>query len=44
VAVKNNVISKNPMNKIKNRKVQVEIPDPFTRKEMETLLSWLGSE
>lgn len=41
VALKNNVIQENPMDKIKNRKVQVEIPDPFTRKEMETLLSWL---
>lgn len=29
------------MNKIKNRKVQVETLDPFTREEMDTLLSWL---
>ena len=41
IAVKHKVISENPMNKIKNRKVQVETPDPFTRKEMEVLLSWL---
>ncbi len=41
MAVKHNQISVNPMNKIKNRKVQVETPDPFTRKEMEALLAWL---
>ncbi len=41
LAVKHNQISTNPMNKIKNRKVQVETPDPFTRKEMEALLDWL---
>ena len=41
LAVKHNQISVNPMNKIKNRKVQVETPDPFTRKEMEALLAWL---
>ncbi len=34
LAVKHNQISANPMNKIKNRKIQVETPDPFTRKEM----------
>lgn len=40
-ALKNRDISENPTDNIKNRKVQVDIPDPFSRKEMNALLEWL---
>ena len=39
VAVKNNVIHKNPMNKIKNRKVQGETLDPFVRTEIQSIFN-----
>ncbi|MCW8693130.1 hypothetical protein OQH45_19825, partial [Acinetobacter baumannii] len=39
VAVKNNVIRKNPMNKIKNRKVQGETLDPFVRTEIQSIFN-----
>lgn len=40
-AIENKYISENPLAKIKNKKVQVDIPDPFSRKEMNALLSCL---
>lgn len=40
-AFDNKLIAENPMNKIKNKKVQIEIPDPFSRDEMTVLLKWL---
>lgn len=40
-AVKGKDISENPTENIKNRKVQVEVPDPFSRKEMNAVLDWL---
>lgn len=35
------VPAENPMAMIKNKKVQSGLPDPFTRAEMDALLSWL---
>lgn len=34
-------ITDNPCNYIKNKKVQLELPDPFTRNELEIILEWL---
>lgn len=42
-AVEARLISENPISLIKNKKVQTEIPDPFTRDEMNALLSWLDT-
>lgn len=41
LALEEGVISKNPMNAIKNEKVQEDDPDPFTKEEMLALLDWL---
>lgn len=40
-AMKSDLITKNPMAGIENKKIQVGIPDPFTRAEMNALLNWL---
>ncbi|WP_335953726.1 site-specific integrase [Acinetobacter higginsii] len=40
-AIENKYISENPLENIRNKKVQVDIPDPFSRKEMNALLDWL---
>ncbi|WP_333640492.1 tyrosine-type recombinase/integrase [Acinetobacter johnsonii] len=40
-ALENKYISENPVQFIKNKKVQVDVPDPFSRAEMNVLLSWL---
>ncbi|RLZ06830.1 site-specific integrase [Acinetobacter sp. 2JN-4] len=40
-AMENKYISENPLESIRNKKVQVDIPDPFSRKEMNALLDWL---
>jgi len=40
-AMNNKLISENPMNGIENKKIQVSIPDPFSRAEMNALLDWL---
>lgn len=42
-AMENKYISENPLESIRNKKVQVDIPDPFSRKEMNALLDWLKS-
>ena len=42
-ALENKYISENPVQFIKNKKVQVDIPDPFSRAEMTALLSWLNT-
>lgn len=34
-------ISENPTDNIKNKKLQLELPDPFSRDEMEKILNWL---
>lgn len=34
-------IKENPTDNIKNKKLQLEQPDPFNRDEMETILNWL---
>ncbi len=40
-AMEMQLIETNPMEAINNKKVQVGLPDPFTREEMTTLLAWL---
>lgn len=40
-ALKSKLITENPMVGIENEKVQVGIPDPFSRVEMAALLNWL---
>ena len=40
-AKNNKLISENPMTGIENKKVQVAIPDPFSRMEMNALLDWM---
>lgn len=35
-------INKNPMDLIKNKKIQLDLPDPFTKNEMDSLLLWLN--
>ncbi|ELW81963.1 site-specific recombinase, phage integrase family [Acinetobacter sp. WC-743] len=40
-AIENGYITENPIQHIKNKKVQIDIPDPFSRDEMNTLLNWL---
>lgn len=42
-AVEARLINDNPLNLIKNKKVQIDLPDPFTRDEMNALLSWLNT-
>lgn len=41
IALDDDVITTNPVDKIKNTKHQSPPPDPFSRAEMERLLSWL---
>ena len=36
------MIADNPMNGIENKKVQMDLPDPFSRAEMNVLLDWLN--
>ncbi len=40
-AMEMQIIDVNPMEPINNKKVQVGLPDPFTRDEMNALLAWL---
>lgn len=40
-AIEGKHITENPIQNIKNKKVQLDIPDPFSRDEMNALLSWL---
>ncbi len=40
-AIKSKLITENPMAGIENEKVQIGIPDPFSRVEMNALLDWL---
>ncbi len=40
-AMKSKLISENPMIGIENERVQIGIPDPFSRVEMNALLDWL---
>ncbi|GAA5003606.1 hypothetical protein GCM10023206_07500 [Acinetobacter puyangensis] len=40
-AMKSKIITENPMAGIENKKVQIGIPDPFSREEMNALLDWL---
>ncbi|MCH7381153.1 tyrosine-type recombinase/integrase [Acinetobacter higginsii] len=42
IALENKIISTNPIDYVKNKKVQIDIPDPFSREEMNTLLNWLN--
>lgn len=42
-AVESKYITENPIQNIRNKKVQVDIPDPFSREEMNALLSWLNT-
>lgn len=39
-AIRLRVIDNNPMDLIQNRKIQKDLPDPFTKDEMEILLAW----
>ena len=41
IAAEDDILSVNPVDKIKNTKHQSPPPDPFSRTEMETLLNWL---
>ena len=41
-AINSKLLTENPMNAIQNKKIQVGIPDPFTRAEMNALLNWLN--
>ena len=41
-AIENGYITENPIQHIKNKKVQIDIPDPFSRDEMNALLNWLN--
>lgn len=40
-AIRLRYINTNPMDLIRNRKLQQELPDPFNRQEMLSILSWL---
>ncbi|RZG77621.1 site-specific integrase [Acinetobacter sp. WCHAc060033] len=42
-AVESKYITENPIQNIRNKKVQIDIPDPFSREEMSALLSWLNT-
>lgn len=42
-AFESKYITENPIQNIRNKKVQVDIPDPFSREEMNALLSWLNT-
>ena len=42
-AIESQLITVNPIDSIKNKKIQVDIPDPFTRDEMNALLKWLDN-
>ncbi|UZA18051.1 site-specific integrase [Moraxella bovis] len=42
-AIEARLITENPINLIKNKKVQIDLPDPFTRDEMNALLTWLDA-
>ena len=42
-ALDSGFITDNPLNYIKNKKIQIDIPDPFSREEMNALLSWLDT-
>ncbi len=42
IAKKGSLIKENPMLDIENRKLQIGIPDPFSRAEMNALLTWLS--
>lgn len=42
-AIEGKYINENPIQNIKNRKVQLDVPDPFSRDEMKALLVWLKS-
>ncbi len=42
-AVEAQLITVNPIDNIKNKKVQNDIPDPFSRDEMNALLKWLDN-
>lgn len=41
LAVMFEYITKNPIDNIKNRKIQHELPDPFTKEEMDKILNYL---
>lgn len=41
LAIKLRIITDNPMTLIQNKKIQTEIPDPFTKEERDKLLQWL---
>lgn len=41
LAVKLRLLENNPMELIQNKKIQAELPDPFTKEEMNKLLDWL---
>lgn len=41
LAVTLRIIPDSPMNPIQNRKIQLDLPDPFTKEEMNELLNWL---
>lgn len=42
-AMEMQIIDSNPIDPIKNKKIQVGLPDPFTREEMNALLEWLDN-
>lgn len=41
-AIEQKYIRENPMDSIKNKKIQIDMPDPFSRDEMTALLNWLN--
>lgn len=41
LAIKMRHINENPMIFIQNKKIQTELPDPFTKEEMTSILDWL---
>lgn len=41
LAVRLRLLENNPMELIQNKKIQTELPDPFTKEEMGKLLDWL---
>jgi integrase len=41
-AIEQKYIRENPMDSIKNKKIQIDMPDPFSRDEMTALLDWLN--
>lgn len=43
IAIESKLITENPLDGIRNKKVQVDIPDPFSRDEMNALLKWLDT-